>query len=71
LKPKVTHRSLVAESGRGFTLIELLLTLAVVAILVSLAYSSYERFILRSRNAVAAAEIQTISGCLDRYVQTS
>jgi general secretion pathway protein G len=48
-----------------------LLTLAVVAILVSLAYSSYERFILRSRNAVAAAEIQTISGCLDRYVTSA
>jgi len=41
------------NNSRGFTLLELMVTVAIVAILASIAYPSYQSFVLRSHRAEA------------------
>ena len=49
------HSTRNPRSARGFTLIELMVTVGIVAILATLAYASYDSFVVRSRRAAAAA----------------
>jgi general secretion pathway protein G len=52
---------------KGFTLIELLLALAVAAVLMSLAHSSYRTYILRAQIAQAIADIQALDAKIEVY----
>jgi type IV pilus assembly protein PilE len=61
---KRTYR--VSEQA-GFTLIELLVTIAIVAILATLAYSSYQDQIVRSRRAAGAVCLQERAQLLERF----
>ena len=51
---------------RGFTLLELMITVAVVAVLVSLALPSYRAFVLRSNRTAAMEAILTAAACEER-----
>lgn len=51
----------------GFTLVELMLTLAIVAILASVALSSYRDAVEKTNYAIAVADITMIEGSLERY----
>jgi len=51
----------------GFTLIELLITIAIVAILSTLAYPSYQSFITKARRGEAARELQDLAAGMERY----
>lgn len=51
----------------GFTLIELLVTIAIVAILATIAYSSYQDQIMRSRRAAGAACLQERAQLMERF----
>lgn len=54
----------------GFTLIELLITIAIVAILASIAVASYQDQIVKSRRAAAASCLQQSAQFLERYYTT-
>jgi len=46
---------------RGFTLVEMLITIAVIAILASVAWPSYESYVRRSKRATAQSALMTIA----------
>jgi len=53
---------------RGFTLIELMITVAIVAILASVAYPSYQEYIRKGRRAAAQAEMLDIANRQQQYL---
>lgn len=48
----------------GFTLIELMIVVAVIAILSSIAYNSYQKSVMKSNRAEAKAELNLVAGRL-------
>lgn len=52
---------------RGFTLIELMIVIAVMAVLVAIAYPSYEAFVTRTRRAEAKRELLALATAQERY----
>lgn len=55
---------------RGFTLIELMIVVAVLGILASIAYASYQNSVIKSRRAAAAACVLESAQYLERYYTT-
>lgn len=51
---------------RGFTLIELMITVAVVAILSTLAYASYQSFVIKTRRSAAQACLNETAQMMER-----
>jgi len=56
---------------RGFTLIELLIALAVVAILVRIAFPSYQAYIVRSSRQAAQAELIALANTQEKIFLNS
>ncbi|OYY62256.1 MAG: hypothetical protein B7Y51_08845 [Burkholderiales bacterium 28-67-8] len=52
---------------RGFTLIELMITVAIVAILSSIAYPSYRDYIARGRRAEAQSQLMQAAQWMERF----
>ena len=57
--------------SRGFTLIELLIALAVVAILVRIAFPSYQAYIVRSSRQAAQSELVALANAQERIFLNS
>lgn len=55
---------------KGFTLIELMITLAIVAILATIAYPAYTDYVIRSRRVDARSALITASQFLERNYST-
>lgn len=60
-----------ARNQLGFTLIELMVTVGIIAILATIAYSSYDSFIVKSRRAAAATCLQERAQFLERFYATN
>jgi len=57
---------------RGFTLIELLIAMAIVAILVRIAFPSYQAYIVRSSRQAAQAELVALANSQEKiYLNSS
>ena len=56
---------------RGFTLIELLVTVAIIAILSTIALTSYREQVIKSRRAAAAVCLQERAQFMERYFSTN
>lgn len=66
---KLRGRSPERPQSRGFTLIEVMVTVAIVAILASIAYPSYRDYVLRSRIVDATNGLSTMRANMERYFQ--
>jgi len=55
----------------GFTLLELLITIAIIGILASIAYPSYQNSILKSRRTDAKASVMTAAGLQESYFSSN
>lgn len=63
----MTQHSQARKSG-GFTLIEVMITVAIVAILASIAYPSYLRYIIRSNRSAAQGYMLEVTNLQQRYL---
>lgn len=61
------HISKAGARARGFSLIELMMVLAVIAVLLTIAFPSYEEYRKRARRAVAQGVLQAFAISLERY----
>jgi len=57
--------------ARGFTLIELMVVVAIVAILASIAFASYEYAVTKSRRSAAAGCLQERAQFMERFYTTN
>jgi type IV pilus assembly protein PilE len=70
MTPTLTHESTSRGSGAsGFTLIELMITVAIVAILATVALPSYREYILRGQLVDATNALSVFRGNMERYFQ--
>lgn len=56
---------------RAFTLIEVMIVVAIVGILASVAYPSYQQYVLKTHRAVAAACAMEVAQFMERYYTTT
>jgi type IV pilus assembly protein PilE len=56
----------ISKNSKGFTLIELIISITVVAILSTIAYSNYTQHILRSRRADAVSGLFSIQSYFEQ-----
>ena len=62
MKPFACHRR-----SRGFTLIELLIVMTIIGILASIAVPSYQRSVIRAREAVLFEDLSTLRNAIDEF----
>lgn len=58
------------KSLKGFSLIELMIVVAIIGVLASIAYPSYQQHVLKSRRATAHGCLQELAQWMERYYTT-
>lgn len=59
----------MARKTTGFTLIELMVTVAIVAILASIAFPAYQNYLTKSRAQAGAADLGALSAAVESNFQ--
>jgi type IV pilus assembly protein PilE len=54
-------KHLFLQKQNGFTLIEVMITVVIIAILASIAYPSYTRYVIRAKRSAAQAQMMEIA----------
>ena len=62
---------MVRRGSRGFTLLELVIALAIVAILIRIAFPSYQAYIVRGSRQTAQSELVTLANAQERIFLNS
>lgn len=62
---------MIQKNTRGFTMLELLITIAILGILCTLAYASYNHYITKVRRTDAQVAIIDLSNRLEQYYITN
>ena len=55
------------RSSQGFTLIELMITVAIIGIIASIAYPSYQEQVRKTRRANAQSDLVELASFMERY----
>lgn len=58
----------LAKLQQAFTLLEVMVTVAIVAILVSICYPSYQRYVLRTYRAEASSQLYMLANAQEQYI---
>lgn len=61
------EKNMAKRLSVGFTLIELMITVAIVGILTSIAYPSYQDSIMKSRRVDAQGKLMSFANAMERY----
>jgi type IV pilus assembly protein PilE len=59
------------KTQTGFTLIELMITVAIIGIITSIAYPSYQGFIVSTNRGVAQADLMSLAAAMERHKAAS
>ncbi len=71
LSPPCRRDSRVARQSRGFTLMELMITVAIAAILASIAIPAYNSYILKSHRTEAKTALLDMASMEERFFTTT
>lgn len=57
-----------SRQRNGFTLIEVMITVAIIAILASIAYPSYSRYVIRAKRSAAQSQMMDIANRQQQFL---
>lgn len=67
----MSKRKAPSKLPQGFSLLELMITVAIVAILATIAFASYQDQVIKSRRAAGAACLQERAQFMERFYTTN
>lgn len=69
MKSKLTNRN--QSSYSGFSLIELMIAVAIIGIIVSIAYPSYQSMVVSTHRGAAQADLMSLAAAMERHKAAS